>query len=71
MKIKVLNAGDKVMNVTTEFVAIERANGEVDVLPLRKKGKCYVVDPASVLTLGYEGNEVSTEVIDGVTVTHF
>ena len=71
MKIKLMNAGDRVLSVTTKFVAIERASGEVDILPMKKKGKNYWVNPQSVLTLGFDTDEVKTELVDGVTITHF
>ena len=71
MKINVMNAGDKVLSVTTNFVAIERANGEVEIFPLRKLRKGYTVDTQSVLTIGYDTEESQTEIIDGVTITHF
>ena len=34
MKIKVLHQGDKVLNVTAEFIVIKRVNGEVDIIPI-------------------------------------
>lgn len=34
MKINVMSKGDKVLNVTSELVAIQRKNGEVDIIPL-------------------------------------
>ena len=34
MKIKVLHQGDKVLNVTSEFIVIKRVNGEVDIIPI-------------------------------------
>ena len=36
MKINILNKGDKVLNVTENFIAVERKNGEVDIVPLAK-----------------------------------
>ena len=37
MKVNVLHEGDRVLNVTNEFVAVERVSGEVDILPLIKE----------------------------------
>ena len=34
MKINVLKKGDRVISVTSEFVAVQRKNGEVDIVPL-------------------------------------
>ena len=36
MKIGVLKKGDQVLNVTPEFIAVQRKNGEVDIIPLVK-----------------------------------
>ena len=37
MKIGVLKKGDQVLNVTPEFIAVQRKNGEVDIIPLAEK----------------------------------
>ena len=71
MKIKVMNAGDKVLSVTSELVAIERSNGEVEIFSLRKTRQGYVVDTQDTLIIGYDAEETQTEIIDGVTITHF
>lgn len=34
MKINILNKGDKVLNVNENFIAVERKNGEVDIVPI-------------------------------------
>lgn len=36
MKINILNKGDRVLNVTADFIAVERKNGEVDIVPIVK-----------------------------------
>ena len=71
MKINVMNAGDKVLSVTNEFIAIEKANGEVEIFPLRKTRQGYVLDTQDTLIIGYDAEETQTEIIDGVTITHF
>ena len=36
LKIQILKKGDQVLNVTPEFIVVQRKNGEVDILPLIK-----------------------------------
>lgn len=71
MKINVLQSGDKVLNVTADFVAVERASGEVDILPLVREDGGMWIDTANILTIGYGNNTIQTEEINGVTVTNF
>ena len=33
MKIGILKKGDKVLTITAEFIAVQRKNGEVDIIP--------------------------------------
>ena len=44
MKINVLKKGDRVISVTSEFVAVQRKNGEVDIIPLIRDGTGLRVD---------------------------
>lgn len=71
MKIKVMSKGDKVLNVTSELVAIQRKNGEVDVFPLISDESGVRIDTENIVTIGYGNNSVETEVIDGVVITNF
>lgn len=71
MKINVLHEGDKVLNVTNEFVAVERANGEVDILPILRDDNGIWVDTTQILTIGYGNNTVQVETENGVTITNF
>lgn len=70
MKIGILKKGDKVLTVTSEFIAVQRKNGEVDVIPLVKDETGLRVDIEGIVTIGYGENivEVST---DDVVVTTF
>lgn len=43
MKINVMSKGDKVLNVTSELVAIQRKNGEVDIIPLSRTSPGFVL----------------------------
>ena len=71
MKINVMKSGDKVLNVTSEFVAIERVSGEVDILPLIRQESGVWVDTKIVLTIGYGENTVETVTDNGITITNF
>ncbi|MGN0495365.1 MAG: hypothetical protein ACI4GW_04000 [Lachnospiraceae bacterium] len=71
MKIKVMSKGDKVLNVTSELVAIQRKNGEVDIIPLISDDSGVRIDTENIVTIGYGNNAVETEIIDGVVITNF
>ena len=71
MKINILNKGDKVINVTADFIAVERKNGEVDIVPLVKEGNGLWVDTENITTIGYGNNTVQSETFDGVLITNF
>ena len=71
MKINVMGKGDKVLNVTSELVAIQRKNGEVDIIPLISDDSGVRIDMENIVTIGYGNNAVETEIIDGVVITNF
>lgn len=71
MKINVMSKGDKVLNVTSELVAIQRKNGEVDIIPLILDESGVRIDTENIVTIGYGNNSVESEVIDGVVITNF
>ena len=71
MKINVMSKGDKVLNVTSELVAIQRKNGEVDIIPLISDEFGIRIDTENIVTIGYGNNSVETEVIDGLVITNF
>lgn len=71
MKINILNKGDKVLNVTADFIAVERKNGEVDIVPLVKDENGFWVDVENITTIGYGNNTVQSEIVDGVVITNF
>jgi hypothetical protein len=71
MKIKVMSKGDKVLNVTSELVAIQRKNGEVDIIPLISDESGVRIDTENIVTIGYGNNSVETEVVEGVVITNF
>lgn len=68
--INILKKGDRVINVTSEFVVVERKSGEVDIIPIIKDGVALRVDFENTLTIGYGNNIVQTKAGD-VTITTF
>ena len=71
MKIKVLHQGDKVLNVTYEFIVIKRVNGEVDIIPIVVTDMGPRVEMSNIVTIGYGDNVVETETEDGVKIISF
>ena len=70
LKIGVLKKGDQVLSVTTEFIAVQRKNGEVDIIPLINDEMGLRVDIEDIITIGYGNNAVQTS-SDDVVVTTF
>ena len=71
MTIGILKKGDQVINVTAEFIAVQRKNSEVDIVPLIKDETGLRVDSEGIITIGFGNNVVQTKTIDDVTVTTF
>ena len=70
MLIGILKKGDRVISVTTDFIAVERKNKEVDIVPLSKDDGALRVDIENIVTIGYGDNIV--QATDGdLTVTTF
>ena len=70
MLIGILKKGDRVISVTTDFIAVERKNKAVDIVPLSKDYGALRVDIENIVTIGYGDNIV--QATDGdVTVTTF
>lgn len=70
MKIGVLRKGDQVLNVTPEFIAVQRKNGEVDIIPMLKDEMGLRVDIEHIVTIGYGNNTVQAS-NEEVVVTTF
>ncbi len=70
MLIGVLKKGDRVISVTTEFIAVERKNKEVDIIPLTKEDGALRIDTENIVTIGY-GNNIVQATDGDVTVTTF
>lgn len=58
------------LSVTTEFIAVERKNKEVDIIPLSKEDGVLRIDTENIVTIGYGDNIVQATGGD-VTVTTF
>ena len=71
MKIKVLHQGDKVLNVTPEFIVIKRVNGEVDIMPIIVTDMGLQVEMSNVVTIGYGDNVIETETEEGIKIISF
>ncbi len=71
MRINILNSGDQVISVTSQFLAIQRASGEVDILPLTKGEDGPKIDEKHILTIGYAETTIQTETVNGVTIMNF
>lgn len=71
MKLELLKKNDKVLNVTNDFVAVRRKNGEVDIIPIVKDSECWRVDFENIVTIGYGDNVVIFENENGVQITNF
>ena len=69
MKIGILKKGDKVINVTDDFIAVQRKNGEVDIIPLIKDETGLRVDTEGIVTIGYGENTVEVSTNDVVVTT--
>lgn len=70
MMIGILKKGDHVINVTHDFVAVERKDGTVDIVPITKEEGRFRIDTENILTIGFGDNVIQTQ--DGdVTVTTF
>lgn len=70
MTIGILKKGDSVLNVAPEFIAVQRKNGEVDIVPLLKDVTGLRVDVENIVTIGY-GNNTVQATKDDVVVTTF
>ena len=71
MRIKILQDGDKVISVTSDFIVVERISGEVDIIPLGKDESGILVDTEHITTIGYGDNVVEVETENGVKITNF
>lgn len=71
MKIRVLQKGDKVIGVTTEFIAVRRKNGEVDLIKILNEGGMLRINTEDIVTIGFGDNIVEVEDEDGGVISTF
>lgn len=69
MFIGVMKKGDRVISVTSELIAVERKNGEVDIIPLTKDETGLRVDIERIVTIGFGNNVVKTSTGDVEVIT--
>jgi len=64
IKINIMNKGDKVISVTEKMVAVQRKNGEVDIIPLifNESGQPPRVDIENIVTISYGKNSIETTI---------
>lgn len=71
MILGLLKLGDEVLSVTSEFVAIKRKEGVVDIVPLIKSESGWRVALENIVTIGFGENTVTYENDNGVVITNF
>lgn len=71
MKIRILHKGDSVLNVTKDFIAVKRRNGEVDIIGLLNEEGGVQVDIGNIVTIGFGDNIVEIENEKGVMISNF
>lgn len=72
MRIDILKSGDEVLSITQNFIAVKRANGEVDLIPLLDDPTFGLrVDVEKIITIGFGNNEVTVDLPNGESVTNF
>ena len=74
MKVKILRKGDRVISVSGNLAAVQRKNGEVDIIPLIPDENGFpMIDTEHIFTIGYGSGSVESKVCnaDGDDVTLF
>ena len=76
MKIGILNKGDKVIAVNNQNIAVQRKNGEVDLIPITfDEDNLPIIDREHIVTITYGNNTVEFDVTndDGgsISITTF
>ena len=67
MYYKLLNNGNRVLSITTEFLAIERNDGSVEFYPLSMKDNEVCLNTDSVTVIGYSSDDSSENSDEYVT----
>ena len=75
MNYEILECGDRVLNVTDKFLAVEREDGTVVLYALEVKGNSVFLNTENPTTIGYSGDDCPEpeEILSGagLTVTVF
>ena len=71
IKYGILHRGDEVINVTQDFIAVRRKNGEVDIIELMMEESGVRINLENIVTIGYGNNTVETSTPEGVSVVKF
>jgi len=61
-KINILKKGDSVISATENTIAIQRKNGEVDIVSIIIENGTRRVDVEDIITISYGNNTVETTV---------
>ena len=56
--IKILSKGDSVISVTEKMIAVQRKNGEVDIIPIISDGNTMRIDIENIVTISYGNNSI-------------
>ncbi|MFV0364725.1 MAG: hypothetical protein ACK5LL_16775 [Suipraeoptans sp.] len=76
MNYNLLNSGDRILTITSDFIAIERNDGSVDLYKLTISKECIYFDIEHPTTIGYSNESVdpitdSYETESGVRIINF
>ena len=71
IEIGIMNKGDKVLTVTSEFVAVQRKNGVVDLVRIVTDEHGWRVDEENMVRIGYGNNMVTARTDTGVSIVNF
>ena len=71
MVIGILRKGDRVISVNADFIAVERASKEVDLVPIERSEMGFRVVAEKIVTIGFGDNVVSEVTESGATMINF
>ncbi len=63
MKVKILKKGDSVISVSGNLIAVQRKNGEVDIIPIIPDENSFpMIDTEHIVTIAYGSSSVESKV---------
>lgn len=71
VRVEIMKPGDEVLSITDDFIAVKRANGEVDIVPILVEAFGPRVDTEKIVRIGYGDNTITRVTEDGVRIVHF